>query len=497
MNRLVLLCASILLLLFFSCSVFNDGDWDGNLEGDEIYILDVQQNNSILTFTVTVDETARDEMIARLEAEEKAYYPPEELFFWMDPIQNNEDYYEENRFRPVARKTIDGESTSFSVTIDLKKLAYNWSIPWITEWQFDEDDRDNMVGCKVFVADGYKSHWDWERRCWIEDADYTFENSRPAGNGYSNIRVYPDTGEGEIWNTFTLLSEGLYRSQDNVLGGEPFFITLQLSNRALSGDLQLNGPAGTWYLNDTNNVDALSDEANYKYVWKIVIDETAGGDPDIVYYTMTGNTYSWFNLNYDWYYTDFYYMGNPTYIVRTDFDGNNLNFDPFTDAVYDPVPGNNWHIGEPDAGLQYDNAAPGNTVLGLGSATVNDYYDSNRNDSFVLPAVDLYGASNNGMYEVKVSFNARTALDYQYYDRVIIELEHPGYGYWVWVSSLDGPLEYWEREQNNGWQHYNFSIYSGDLDSANNQRIRLRFESDDWSNEAGVLIDDLKIYTIQ
>jgi hypothetical protein len=489
---IMLLCG--LLLLLVSCDM---GSWDGDMEGTQIYILDVEQNSNVLIFNVTVDQVALDELKASLAGEEKEYQPPEEIFFWMDPIQDGTmEMYEENRFHPVARKKVDPESTSFSVSVDLKQLAMDWNIYWLTDMHFDTEDyeNDNMIGCNVFMSDGYKNYWD-DNGTQIDGEYYSFDYNRPAGNGYSNLRTYPNADE--TWATFTLMGEGLFRSHDNVLGESPFFINLNAYNSPLGANqIHLSNGYGTdVYLDATNNVDSLSDEPNEEYVWKLEFVAAPGADPDTVY--ITGATPdTWFNMNYDWFYSDFYYIGIPTYVLRTDFDSDHLGFDPFSDLTYSPAAGNNWHIAEPDAGVQPLNAVAGNQVLGIGDPDINSNYADMRNDTLTFPAQDLYTASNNGSKEIWVSFRARVEMDYNWNDRVIFEMEIPMYSDWYWMNSLEGPLDTWMLQQNNGWTTYEFSIWPGDFDSGNLQSFRLRFESDDWSNYPGVYIDDLKIYTL-
>jgi hypothetical protein len=417
----------------------------------------------------------------------------------MSPTIEN-SYYGSNMY-PVARKKINPENTSFSVSVDLAGLARNGNIWWLSEYNFDETSMEKMVGCHVFMSDGYS--YEWGNVDFGSGNNFYFENNRPSGAGYSNLREFPDTDLGESWTTFTLLGEGLYRNQDTALGGEPILITLQLSYDDIGGNyVEMNVPGhGSSILLYSADADvALSDPANKKYVWKVNVCNTADADP-LTIDADGAFSNSWISVQYLWMYTDFYYLGEPVaYAFKTDFDSNHESvpyptFDPVTDLTKDPAIDNNWHIGQLDAADQPNGASATNWVLGLGSPGLNDDYIGYRDDSIIFPEVD-YSALTSGGEELKISFNIRKDLDFQWWDSVSIEIERNNGTYWDQIDSFWGPLEQWSIGQNNGWTNYETTIWSYLIESGTNQRIRLRFNSNDWGEASGVFIDDLKIFTI-
>lgn len=524
----------VILALFALAGCYIDGEWDGEIVGTEIYQLEVQQNKQILTFSVTVNTDARAEVAAS-----EGYSAPDELFFWIAPqfqTESGDILYANGdgspRFYPVARKRVTPGFTSTSVTIDLGAIARDWNLGWLTENRFDGDPPDvwsepDMSGLYAFAADGYRQSYEsWvEADLGIPGLDFTFESSVPAGDGVSNVRHFPDSEEGESWQSFQLLTEGLY-SPYEVRGGEEFEIVLQLpEGRSFESweSVMITGPSGSFQLAESDRDDDGSMPQTLRWRVKFGAD-TTDPDPDpAVTYVGNATAESFYSVQFDWYYLDILYLGQSTVLFATDFDGNDVgitgelgsnasgmlelssvNFGYFQDYYpYDWVEvtvdstENNWKIGslagrdDLDPG---DFFVPGN-VLGTGTGSVTDYYAPLRNDYVTFPAYDFHTARVDApMASLVLFFDARREFDYDGNDRVIVQIERVDTDGntigWDDLRYFEGSLEYWEREEHNGWRTERIDI--GWAIDAKPQRVRFRFQSNDYNEFQGLLVDNFE-----
>lgn len=242
-------------------------------------------------------------------------------------------------------------------------------------------------------------------------------------------------------------------------------------------------------------------------------------------------TDTWIDVNYSYYYASFTYAGSFTKMLATDFDGDNVNTsgvfgvgandlvrssEDFTNqysqlVVVDPNY-TNWAIGQlsseggfaPPTGF-----SSGNNVLGTGSnsgsgADIEMNYDSNRNDFVTFPTHNFYAdwQASPETQTARVAVKAREAFDSNYNDYAQIQIEwlntNGTFSYWATVGWIDGPLEGWEIQTNNGWQEYSWNIDpSGWFSPYGSQRVRIVFHSDGYNNYPGVLIDDFQVSLVQ
>lgn len=491
---------------------------------------------------MAVDETALTDYKASLEADE-TFVKPEELFFWMSPTFT--DGHEMGYMYPVKRQRIlagklfdeggNPSGLSQSVTIDLARIVNDWNFGWLSQDNVDGDpeelNQNDINGFYLFMADGYSRYDNYDyyyddgsydenyymRGLAGSSEDFNFSNSRPSGQGYSNVVEQI----GDDYRPFTLLGSGLYVEQEQVLGGEPLMITLQMDEyQSWAGQIEVSGWIDSFILDNSNNYDAESDEDTM--VWYVVFEAPGTGydtpvydDPDFPvisgtgYYHVGAERDQDFNLwwNNGWQSAWFRYGGYPSVFLATDFDGNNIGVSGIfgtgetdivksTDYNYDlgAVPlneYNNWKIGsiEPIE-HQYEGYISESKVLGI-SATENlsDWYDWGRHDIVTFPGYNYA----DGVY-VSVSFKARPEMDWSWYDEVVVEFEND-YGGWDWIGSFSGGIESWELQEDNGWSTFVFEAYTGLTED--DQQVRLRFYSNSWDENTGILIDDFRVMELQ
>ena len=166
MKRLLPFIA-ILPIILAACPMGNEGEWDGRIDGSQIYNVDVTQNKQFLTVTVAVDQDALEALQTELLNKGEEYTEPDELFFWIAPYFANQNEVQPWRvkytgerltMRPAARKRIEPGQENATITIDLAKIARDWNRGWLNEWQFDGDEGydewnpgDDMTGCFVYT----------------------------------------------------------------------------------------------------------------------------------------------------------------------------------------------------------------------------------------------------------------------------------------------------------------------------------------------------------
>jgi hypothetical protein len=571
MKRFFLVPIVLVLVLAVTGCFTGRGPWDGEIRGTQIYWIDVQQSGQILTLTITVDETAKADVIAEMELEGKEYFEPTEMFIWMAPIITDLDApkYPNSwgslddaswgglpRFFPVARKPVAEGFTSLVVNINLGELARDGraglSIDRFggqeEEWADWDDD---MVGAYFYVSDGYGKFWeDWIQSDidWVapDDSEMTmdayFDRSYPAGAGVSDVRIYPDTtlAEPESWEPFTLLGSGIYAPPE-VRGYEEFTITLITDEWGATfgpgSQLWLNTSWGSFPL---DYAAATSPEPN-QFDWLVKIGPDVV-DPDPLFtgvYIGNATPGSWIDMQFDWFWQDFRYLGLATPLVATDFDGgdvgmvgqinnsftNYLNTDtegywryfsypPYEEFVEPDNTYNNWTIGTIDfPEFEYEGYTAFTNVLGVGSwgDDLNYNYDDNRNDMLIFPAYNYYSdllATPGG--KIYVSLMHRTEFDFNWYDGVEVQIEQLNwdgtFSYWSTFGWLDGPMDSWEREDNNGWRKVTWDLgdiwsgwFSGDTGSGSYgaQRIRLKFRSNEFNTYQGIMIDKFEVLMVE
>jgi hypothetical protein len=557
----------ILPIILMACPMGDEGEWDGRIDGSQIYDLDVTQNKQFLTMTATLDSDALEALQLEFENMGEEYTEPDELFFWIAPYFANEwevspwnvKYAgEQLTMRPVARKRIEPGQENATVTIDLSKVARDWNRGWLSEWQFDGDEDydaemgnpgDDMTGCFLYMSDGYRHHWDSYTNARIDWMDpeglatprnFYFDSSYPAGTGVSNLRQYPDVMQGESWQTFTLLGEGLYVPWQ-VRGNEVFEVALQLP----AG--QDTMPESLWMRNQSTGADVelteadseagLSEPSAGTFVWQVKIGADMFDPAPDGFSTYIGDAFKndWFEINYQYMWASIEYLGTATILMKTDFDGGDFGMTgtigpaapdlvkysenveiwvdyPTYDWVIIPVDTiyNNWQIGAVPAGeeelLPSDTGfISGNNMLGLGNIDngMTSNYDDLRNDFIDLPAFDYRSELDaNPGAELAISFKARVEMDWDWRDNVQVQIEHVDengdHSMWESIGWLDGPMEWWELQENNGWQEHTWIIWDWQIDPyAHPKKIRLLFQSDEWNTYQGLLLDDLEIYLIQ
>lgn len=548
MKKLLIVLGVFVLVLSGCFFDFSTEDWDGTLEGTQYYTLSVTQDGSILSITVSVDET---ELAAYKDGldEDESFIVPEELFFWISPTFK--DGHERSYMYPVKRKRItfgklfdeNGEAngTTQTVTIDLARIARDWNFGWLYDGVLDGDGdesatEDDLNGVYIFMSDAYSRYDNYDdyyyddgyyeddyyyaRGLADSSQDFTFTNSRPSGQGYSNVVDYT----GEAYQPFTLLGSGLYVEEDEIFGGEPVKITLQLDEGFSWSSMDRvfvnnwNNDVYDFYLDDTNKAAESTDTT---IVWYVVfeafdygaaqtVDELVDGETKRVYHH--GAESSDYEIRYEqgWQSAWFYYMGYPNIFIATDFDGNDTGMTgafgtgpteiiKSTDYHWDmgdtPLNDyNNWVIGEiTDSSHQYEGYTPGTNVLAISAGTdVSDFYDWYRNDIVTFPAPPLANPYPTYTY-VTVSFKARPEMDWSWYDEVVVEFEND-YGGWDWIGSFSGGLEWYQLEEDNGWSTHTFEAYTGE---SGTKRVRLRFYSNSWDENVGILIDDFKVMELQ
>ncbi|MBN2049288.1 MAG: hypothetical protein JW760_02485 [Spirochaetales bacterium] len=519
MKKLLLILTALTLIL---SGCFLDTSWDGDLSGYQYYDLDVYQSGSKLVVTVTISPEEFNKFKSSIE--EGTFSPPEELYLWMSPQFKGNNY--ERYMYPVARKTLpknvlfnsDGSIITdgdFIIEVNLAELVNDWSFGWLEASRFDGDNwepGDDMEGCFFFLSDGYNEYWDWESYTLPgSDEGFYFQNSRPAGTGYSGVREYPDADLSETWIPVSIYGVGLHISSYEVIGKEFFYITLQLED-SHSSFSQLSG----WFVDSTGAIldesaidSERSDVSTDLYVWKVFIGEPADDPGECVFIDeSTINKDHNYDLYFDWYRADLFYRGYPVVYMSTDFDGDDYNMDgsfgPAANQIqksteyYDwPIYGtpdpiwNNWLIGVPNEEHRYPEADENNNVLGLGFSSVSDFYDPLRNDIVTFP-----GRNYDNEKNLKVSFKVRSEFDWSYNDYVTVEFEDQ-YGSYNEIGRLWGGMD-WDRQQvDNGWWYYvSDNCYTGTTEEL--QSVRLRFFSDNnWEESVGIMIDDFTVMELR
>ncbi len=519
----------MLLVLIVTVSGCYIDDWDGEtLEGDQFYELSIEQIGTVLRMNVTVDEVVYEEVRA-----DENFKIPEELFFWISPVKSDEGLnYPSQAMFPATRQRIkpgdlfdetgDSLGKSYYVDIDLARYARDWNIGWLDETNFDGDAdiyfQNDMRGCYVFMSDGYA---EWDEYYYGGDDyyysykgfanspwDFGFSSSRPSGLGYSDVEKYPDNSEDEEWIAFTLLGEGLYVSKSDVLGGEVVRIALQIrEDQSFTNSVSMTGYYDNFILDLDNNNDTNSTDDTI--IWDLVFEpessiyDTPTIDGDILHLEASKEQSFELRWNGEWQINNFYYLGSPSLYMATDFDGmdtvlsgnigsGSSDFVPTTDYLDWPVYGNpdndynNWIIDIPDEIYWPESGNPGN-VLGLGNLSVNDYYDSNRNDLLTFPEYS-YPVDQGSII---LAFDYYKDFDWNWYDSVTVEGWNGSY--WEWINNISGPLEQWQLQETNGWSSGQF--YFSPIGAP--QQIRLRFNSNDWDENVGIFIDNIKILTLE
>lgn len=537
MKRLVLLVLLVPVLLS-SCFIFGPGyeDWNGDLEGIEgLYDITVEQSGSDLIIKVRVNDAAYGELLADLDEGEE-FVPPSELFFWMAPVFENsiEDY---NYIYPVARKRItdaffadsnndgDNDNPEISVTVKLSKLAADWNIHWLETYRFDGDGGDDMSGVYVFAADNYTEFNEWQftdiplKEGGIES--FKFEKSRPIGLGYSLADAIIDE-----WTPVTLSQDGLYIDRYYVFGGSAFEITLKIpENESFGAPLNLPTESGSYPL-DENNTYEVTEEGK-RFVWRIIYEPQGYGqtvDGENVIH-VAGPWPGWYSFDtsygWMWYSVNFEYKGYANELFSTGFEdswnltgygGGSLTRDTIAhpDAGYIVSPeSNNWTLGAlPSTVKLYGNVSE--TVLGLGAGgDITQPYDYYRNDVIEFPAYDYYSEYQGAVDAIYVVFNLYKNLSMDWWDALYLEIERKVYyasnnlveTYWDTLASWTGPVDLY---YNNGWEDAMIQIYdynTGNYDQywdtqSGEQKLRLRFYSNSWSNAEGVYIDNLQVLLV-
>ena len=494
----------VLLPLIFLVGCFIDsGPWT-ELGGRMIYNIDITQNSGIIIVDVTVNTDELALLREDVFTDGGYYSEPEELFVWMSPIFADRD---DRIFYPVARErlnytTID-ENTHFSISFDLKKIARNNAFWFLESWHLDHDEWDNLNGMYVFLSDGFSQYWDYQQV--LIDYDYfSFDRSRPSGTGNSNLRLFP--GDDENWIPVLMESEGISFSQTQVLGNSAFQIILQMSE-TISGPIIIDDGSGNTFDLDVSTINTeASNPEDFRYVWDVTFTNNPGDedlsqniiyvDPNVHYFF----PYSWIWVRYEsdyWYENNFEFRGMANTIVEEDFTGRSIA-EFTTYAENGAAEENNWNIQEITVSEYLPVGTASAHLLGIGSGgEILLDYEPNRNDSVVIWDANIQNLMNNySTNEIFVALSYKYSFDWNWSDRVIIEIERNGW--WDWIGSIEGVPDNWMLQNNNGWQFQTWSIWDWNIDySLSSQKLRFRFESNEYNEGLGVLIDDFMIYTLE
>ena len=178
-----------LAVLVAGCELIEDVYEPMGTEG--LYTLALYQNE----MQVDVVAWLNSYTWATIDNDQKTQALPDELFFWIVPIFEN-NYESVHTAYPIARKRMDSkdfyeEEGAVTIQIDLASLAEDWTYDWISESDFDGDSEYNreLVDLYIIVADGYYNTYTYDNHLDTSDGGdilVNFAISVPFGIGYSN-----------------------------------------------------------------------------------------------------------------------------------------------------------------------------------------------------------------------------------------------------------------------------------------------------------------------
>jgi len=205
MQKIFLSCLCI--FLFTSC--FATYEEEQELQGEELYEINVIQNGSVFTAEITVDQAGISDLENQLALEGKTYRPPKEFFLWMSPtIENEDDYYyggydlyNPRIINPVARLNIIPGLSSYSIDLNLREIAENYEVYWLNTDNLDWDNYYKMNGFYLFMSDDVLIY-EYPLPMNINGTYFQFDYHTPSGYGHSNMRYFPDYTKGETFLEF-------------------------------------------------------------------------------------------------------------------------------------------------------------------------------------------------------------------------------------------------------------------------------------------------------